>query len=183
MHAVQLGWSPQQIKAGILAEVDFANAPVASDVGALKERLRQIGSSYAVWIPDTELNSWAQAITAGDSTEDAFKATWSGVASSYYANPGLDAAIGKGLTTQQYASQLFADANTLLGVNPDAVDLRDPKWNRFLFTNPETGNPWTGGEQQKAMRTESIYGYDDTPRAESDARSVAFGFLQRMGFA
>lgn len=183
MHAVQLGWSPQQVKAGILAEVDFVNAPVASDVGALKERLRQIGASYAVWIPESELASWAQAITAGDSTEDAFKATWGGVAKAYYNNPGLATAIDQGRTTQQYASQYIGDAANLLELNPNGIDIRDPKWQRFLFTNPETGQPWTGTDMQKALRTETVYGYDNTARAETDARAVGFGFLQRMGFA
>jgi hypothetical protein len=183
MSAQQLGWSPQQIKSAILAEVDFANAPVSSDVGALKDKLQQIGNSYAVWIPPDELTSWAQAITSGDSTEDAFKATWAGVAKAYYNNPGLTAALDQGLTTQQYASQFVGDGANLLELNQASIDLRDPKWQRFLFPNPETGQAWTGTDFQKVLRTDPTYGYDNTARSETDARTVGFGFLQRMGFA
>lgn len=183
MEANRFGWDQNQIKAAIFAEVDFGKQPVASPIGASIEHLKQIADSYGVWLPDDQAASWAKAIAMGDQTEEAFKATWGGVAKAFYQNPALDAVIDAGGTTADYARQFLGPAGQMLEQNYLGFNLKDPKWNRFLSVNPETGQPWTQTDMQRVLRSDAQYGYDNTLRAVNDKLGIGMGALRAWGFA
>lgn len=170
----RLGWSDQQVREALAGQWHLERSPqgqASVDVASLK----QIAGAYALDVSSGTLEGWTRRILAGVTTLDAFRADLAGKAKSFYNSADMSAAIDAGQTVRDYADQYVQRAAKWLNVNPDAVDLTDPKWRRALTQiDPKTGMraPMSLDQWDTELRTNPLYGYDRT--ANGRAAGAAF---------
>jgi hypothetical protein len=144
----------------------------------------QMAAKYAVPLSDQIVDKWSQDLATGMVDMNVYESYLREQAKSLF--PGLANAIDRGITVDQYVQPYAQIAVQELGVNPAEIDWRDPKWNTAIHRiDPKTGVPtamslsdWT-----KELRTNSVYGFDQTQRAQEQAAALGQALLQRMGRA
>ncbi len=152
--------------------------------GTVRDQMGQMAAQYAVPIAGPTMDKWAQDLATGMVDMNAYESYLREQAKSLF--PGLANAIDRGITVDQYVQPYAQIAVQELGVNPAEIDWRDPKWNTAIHrVDPKTGVPiamslsdWT-----KELRTNSLYGFDQTQRAQEQATALGQALLQRMGRA
>lgn len=149
---------------------------------ALAANLNQLASEYAVPLSADTLKQWEINVLSGKADQNTFKAYLMEQAKSLF--PSLANAIDRGITVKQYVAPYQEIAVQELGVNPEEIDWRDPKWNTAIHRQTTNGpvalslSEWT-----KELRTNSMYGYDSTQKAQEEASRMADALLQRLGRA
>jgi hypothetical protein len=150
----------------------------------VREQMGQMAAKYAVPLSDQIVDKWSQDLATGMVDMNVYESYLREQAKSLF--PGLANAIDRGITVDQYVQPYAQIAVQELGVNPAEIDWRDPKWNTAIHRiDPKTGVPtamslsdWT-----KELRTNSVYGFDQTQRAQEQAAALGQALLQRMGRA
>lgn len=149
---------------------------------ALGVKLNALASEYAVPLSGDTLRQWEMNVLSGKADEATFTAYLQEQAKSLF--PSLANAIDRGITVRQYVAPYQEIAAQELGINPTEIDWRDPKWNVAIHRQTPNGpvamslSEWT-----KELRTNSMYGYDQTQKAQEEASRMADALLQRMGRA
>lgn len=146
--------------------------------------LKAMAAQYAVPMSDATLQKWADDILMGMVDQNAFRAYLIEQAKSLF--PSLSNALDRGITVQQYVQPYAELAVRELGINPNEIDWTDPKWSTAIHrVDPKTGTPtamsladWT-----RELRTNSIYGFDKTQRAQEQAAQLGQAMLERFGRA
>lgn len=146
--------------------------------------LKALAAEYAVPMSDETLKQWEQNILTGMADENTFRAYLVEQAKSLF--PSLANALDRGITVRQYVAPYAEIAVQELGINPNDVDWTDPKWSAAIHRiDPKTGNPLSMSlsDWQKELRTNPIYGFDQTTRAKDQATGLGRALLERLGFA
>lgn len=181
----RLGWTDQQVREALAGQWHFEQQPhgqAAVSVGSL----RQLASAYALDISDNALQTWTRRILSGVDSLDSFRADLAGKAKSFYNSPDMTAAIDAGQTVRDYADQYVQRAVKWLNVNPDAIDLTDPKWRRALATvDPKSGMrmPMSLDQWDTELRTNPLYGYDRTANGRQAGASFVTELAKQVGQA
>lgn len=192
-QAVRGNWSDDTIKAALLAKqagLPLPTGPVDSgvqgggDLGANMNTVKQIAASYAVPIADQDAYKWALDLTSGKTDQAGVTAWAKEQAASLF--PGLKTALDSGLTVDQYASPYKSIAQQELGINPNSINWTDPRWNAALNQiDAKTGartsmslSDWT-----TKLRTDPIYGYNNTQGAKDQASQLALKIQSTFGNA
>lgn len=93
-------------------------------------------SEYMLPITQREADRWAVDILNGNQTEESIRATLNQRAQERY--DWLD--LSNGRTVQSATDGIIATIAQTLELDPDTIDLLDPKWNQFLeAVDPQTG--------------------------------------------
>lgn len=148
------------------------------------DQLKMKASEYAIPLSDAVMNKWSQDIATGMVDMNTYESYLREQAKSLF--PGLSNAIDRGITVAQYVQPYAQVAVQELGINPQEIDWRDPKWNMAIQrTDPKTGmssamslSDWT-----RELRTNDVFGYDKTPKAQEQATMLSQALLQRFGSA
>lgn len=160
----------------------------AGDLGqrpsTVRDQMGAMAAQYAVPIADPTMDKWAQDLATGMIDMNTYESYLREQAKSLF--PGLANAIDRGITVQQYVQPYAQVAVQELGVNPAEIDWRDPKWNTAIHrVDPRSGQPsamslsdWT-----KELRTNAVYGFDQTQRAQEQAAQLSQALLERFGRA
>lgn len=152
--------------------------------GPAQERIKQMAAQYGVPISDETLMKWGGDFLKGAADEETFQAYLVEQAKSLY--PGLSNAFDRGITLDQYVTPYREIAVQELGINGAEIDWRDPKWNAAIHrVDPKTGqaaamslSDWT-----KELRTNGVYGFDKTLRAQEQASQLSRALLEQFGRA
>lgn len=170
------GWSTDQIKEAVAHEYRYDPSASNETVANIK----QDAYNYAVPISDQAIQTWAQKIMGGTATPDDFKAYAQQQAKSLY--PTISAALD-GVDTQTYADPYKQIAARELGVNPDSINLLEPKWQRALMTvNPDgSRTPMTLDQWTTTLRSDPQYGWGNTVEAQNAVSSKAATTISSMG--
>jgi hypothetical protein len=93
--------------------------------------------------------------------------------------------LDAGRTVTDFADPYKQSAVQITGINPDEFNLSDPKWRKAIDqVDPATGNRtvMSLADWQTKLRTDSVYGYDQTAQARQAASQLVTSLGQRMGF-
>ena len=166
--------------------LDFTMGAGGGNQGAktVTMNLRQLAGEYAVPMSDATLRQWEQNILNGTADQNTFRAYLMEQAKSLF--PSLANAIDRGITVRQYVAPYQEIAAQELGVNPNDIDWTDPKWSTAIHRiDPKTGQPvsLSLSDWQREIRTNPIYGFDQTTRAKDQAAGLGQAMLERLGFA
>ena len=176
---LKTGKSQQEWQAGI------AKAYIGErgqDPKALGRTLNTMAADYAVPLSADTLKQWEMNVLSGTADEQTFRAYLAEQAKSLF--PSLSNAIDRGITVKQYVAPYQEIAAQELGINPTEIDWRDPKWNVAIHRSTTNGpvamslSEWT-----KELRTNAVYGYDQTQKAQEEASQLGQALLQRFGRA
>lgn len=164
--------------------LDFTMGTQGQSATAPGMNLKALAAEYAVPLSDVTLKQWEQNILTGMADENTFRAYLVEQAKSLF--PSLANALDRGITVRQYVAPYQEIAVQELGVNPADVDWTDPKWSTALHRiDPKTGVAvsMSLSDWQKEIRTNPIYGFDQTVRAKDQATGLGQALMQRLGFA
>lgn len=97
--------------------------------------------------------------------------------------PQLAQQIDAGSTVADVYAPYKQMAASLLGINPDTIDLSDPKWQTPLQLPDKQGNRRlaTTDEWQRTLRTDARFGYDQTSTGRQEASQFATQLGQTFG--
>lgn len=97
--------------------------------------------------------------------------------------PQLTQQIEAGATVEDIFAPYKNQAASLLGLNPETMQLTDPKWQAALqFTDKNgTRRVATTDEWVRTLKTDAQYGYDRTSGARSDAAQFATKIGEMFG--
>ena len=148
------------------------------------DQLKARAYEYAIPLSDSVMLKWSQDIATGMADMNTYESYLREQAKSLF--PSLSNAIDRGITVNQYVQPYAQVAVQELGINPQEIDWRDPKWNMAIQrTDPKTGTStamsladWT-----REIRTNDVFGYDKTPKAQEQATMLSQALLQRFGSA
>lgn len=150
-------------------------------------QLRDTADEYLVKLTDGVAQQYAMQLISKE-IQPAQVAAWvKEQAKSRY--PTLAAAIDSGVTVKQYANTYVTDAAATLEMNPEAIDLADPKWGRPLEGNadPKTGERVAMNRYDwiTMLKSDPVYAplYDRTAQARTGAAQFASQLQQRFGRA
>jgi hypothetical protein len=137
---------------------------------------------YALTMADVTLQQWSRKILSGEVEGGAFDAYLKEQAKSLF--PTLAGAIDAGFTVRQYADQYAQRASQRLGIAPESINFSDEKWRRALVRiDPKTGerSAMNLDEWDNEIRTNPIYGYDNSAEAIGSAAKFAQQIGERFG--
>ncbi len=164
--------------------LDFTMGTQGQNATAPGMNLKALAAEYAVPLSDVTLKQWEQNILTGMADENTFKAYLVEQAKSLF--PSLANALDRGITVRQYVSPYQEIAVQELGVNAADIDWTDPKWSTALHRiDSKTGASvsMSLSDWQREIRTNPIYGFDQTVRAKDQATGLGRALLERLGFA
>jgi hypothetical protein len=151
--------------------------------------LQQYYTDYALPVSDQRIGQQLQNVLAGTQTTDDIKAQLQQQAITVYAsNPQLTQYLQQGHTVQEWADPYKQKAASLLGINPDSVNLSAPMWSQVLKpaadpkTGQSSGQAMSLDQWETKLRTDPTYGYDTSLNAIQSASQLANGLKQTLGF-
>jgi hypothetical protein len=180
--ALEQQWTPEQIKYQMLLSSNkkvqggAALAMQAAQINAMAE-------AYGLPIHHDQAIDYATRIQAGSMDMFSVQGTLLEQAKSMY--PALSPYFDRGGTMRDYAAPYFALAANELGINPNQIDLNNPKWTALIFGSDGKGGQTINSMQDalKMIRNDPAFGFDGSSRALEDASTLAEKLMQRMGAA
>lgn len=170
-ETIRMNWSPEQTKAAMDSELQrtsLIHSRVGTDFKALAQQ-------YGVEMSDPAITTWAAHTISGIKSDELYREFLVTQAKSRFRDVTLNKFLDGGGTTSQFYDPYKQRAAARLGVNPDAVDLSDPKWFAALNGRDEkTGEirAMTVDEWDRYIQTDPKYGYERTAQAKQDAYSL-----------
>jgi hypothetical protein len=155
--SLQLGWTDTQINQALAAEFDYQDVKNSRMAGDMKSMARD----YGITLSDVTVERWGREVIAGRTNPDEYKDYLTEQARQWY--PTIAGALDRGLTVREYANPYFEHAAQLLGIDPNDIDLMDPKWSRAINqVDPKTGErkAMTPDEWNLVLRTDAQYGFN-----------------------
>lgn len=172
-------WTAAQIQQNIGSHAALNNLRPGT-IQADATRLGGIAADYGVPLSSQSAFTWAQRINEGTATSDGFTAYAIQQAKLHF--PTLAEHLDQGMTVRQLADPYMQIAGQTLGVDPNSLELSDPRWAAALQHRDEKGNivgPMTTLDWQRKIMTDPGYGYDHT----ANAQAAATNLVQQLGQA
>jgi hypothetical protein len=182
--SARLGWSADEMHAMVSAHFTYVSGQAEGAAGADVASFKKIAADYGVPISDATLGGFVTAVVEGNATTDDFTTWIRDTAKTKY--PSIAKQLDQGLTTAQIFSPTGQQIGKTLGINPDTIDVSDPKWSRFLAPppNPQTGQPdpnaqgvMNAWQVDQTIKSDGQYGY----RYSQDAHDQAATLLDTLG--
>lgn len=150
----------------------------------LTSDLTNLSNQYMIPIDSNTLQTWGTKIASGQATTQDFENTLKTQASGLY--PFMAGSINA-IKPDQYFSPLKSMIQQNLEVDPASVNFNDPsgKWmNLATVKDPKTGEnvARTLTSSIQEMRTNPIYGYDNTQGAKDAAFNLGSQIRSMMGY-
>jgi len=97
--------------------------------------------------------------------------------------PTLSSVIDSGVTVKQYADPYLEQASQTLEIPKESIDLRDPKYRKFLDRVGPDGkhSAMALWEVQDLIKQDPVYGYDHTIGAQKEAADFTTQLLKTFG--
>lgn len=185
VEATRNGWDNSVIKTALLgahAQGGWQNL-AGGDIARTITQVRNTASNFGVSLSDPTTFKFAQQLL--DESMDAGgveEYIRSQAMSRYARNDALVAALKSGMTTKAYADPYLQVAAKELSVNPESINLEDPKWSKFLEDSPDPAKQgMTLDQWRQTIRRDSVYGWDQTTNARDEAAAMAAQFTKKFG--
>lgn len=179
--AITGGWDDARIQQEIVANNRYSPTMRLGwgTISASEDRVRGLAGDYGVQVAPHTAYNWASKIADGLATEQSFTSYAKDQAKLQH--PYWAAQLDQGMTVRQLADPYVQNAAKLLEINPNTVNLSDPKWN--FTTTDKTGarTPMSQLDWQKKVMTDPAYGWDKTQNAMDSARQVSSQIRQSFG--
>jgi hypothetical protein len=147
-------------------------AGAGMSVEYLADQVKAMAAEQLIKISDDSAQMYANAINQGGLTADSLQATFTASARARYpwALPALDA----GVTMRDFTLPVRDQIAEELEMQPNAVDLLDPKWQSYLSVVDEKGNTRATTSTEVVKLARNAPEFKQTGRAADIAAS---GFL------
>lgn len=175
------GVSESEWKANIYKQFTVVGGQQPTTV---RDQLSIKAADYAIPMSSQIMDKWAQDLATGMVDMNTYESYLREQAKSLF--PGLSNAIDRGITVSQYVQPYAQIAVQELGINQQEIDWRDPKWNTAIHrVDPKSGVPTSMSlsEWTQELRTNTVYGYDQTQKAQQEAAMLGNALLQQFGRA
>lgn len=197
-RANQLGYPINRDRAEIIARDSLKNGwqgaeldgAIGADAGQVRlltssfgVTLRSTAKQYGVQLSDATLGDWAQRIASGKDTEENFSTYAREQAMNLY--PTIAGYLQNGGTTEKYFDPYRERAAQVLGLNPETIDLSDPKWGAAFSMPDDQGNrrALSMDEWNKTLMSDDRYGFRYTENAQNMAEDMVGRIKKQMGVA
>lgn len=178
-QATAEGWDENRLKGAVFKTNWFRTHGTAK----IQSEVRKQADEYLVTLTDDDAKRWSMQIITGEVQPVEFTSWAKEMAKSRYG--GLSGAIDRGVTVRQYASQYLADAANVLEVPVESLNLKEAKWMRAIEgeVDPKTKErvPMSRADWERTLKTDSIYGYDFTKGARTEASLFASKLAETFG--
>lgn len=180
LNSVRLGWNDAQLRKALGAEAQRNPDEIAKTQLA---NLNSMASDYGLTFSPDQLQKWASDVIGGTATTQQFQSHLIDLASGKY--PTISDALAKGTTVKQFMDPYVSQMASALELNPNAIDLTDPKWTAVLNGVDAKGNrmPMSIDQAVSFVRSQPQYGWNRTDQANQQAASFAARLGQMFGAA
>lgn len=165
------------------AQLHFkGTATYSGDVGNDIQTLKDLAHSYGVPLSDKTMQGWLQNIVGNGTDPKSYSQYLQQQAESLY--PTLSAQIKQGLTFQQAVDPYRQIAANLTESDPNTIDFTQPKWQKAIMqVDPESGKrtAMSLDQWQTTLKTDPIYGYNNTQQASAQATDLISKLGQMWG--
>jgi hypothetical protein len=171
MDALRFGWDDNQLKTGLDAELQRSPDVLKSKVGA---DYKALASQYAVPLADSTVSQWAAHSISGVGSDEQYRQYLVAQAKSRFQDPTMQKFLDSGGTVSQFYDPYKQMAGQTLGIDPNTIDLTDPKWTMAINArDPSTQQirAMTLDEWDRFIKTSGDYGYQNTDQAKQAAAS------------
>lgn len=184
----RLGWSADEMHAMVGAHFTYVSGQAEGAAGADVASFKKIASDYGVPVSDATLGGFVTAVVQGNATPDDFSTWIRDTAKLKY--PSIATQLDQGLTTSQLFSPIGQQIGKTLGIDPNAIEISDPKWARFLAPapNPQTGQPDPNAQGtmntwqvDQTIKGDQQYGYRFTQDANNQVATVYDSISKTLG--
>lgn len=156
--------------------------PEGNEFGVAGQTIRQIkemAGQYLVPISPQMLERWTEQIIRGETDMEGFNGYLVEQAKSLF--PGMANALDRGVTVAQYADPYKQIIARELELNPESIDLNDPKYRKVLDQVDDKGNrvSMTLSEAAEYVRTQPEW--QQTRGANEKGSALTEALLQTFG--
>jgi hypothetical protein len=181
-QALRWNWNNDQTKAALDAELQRSPDLLQSKVGT---NFKALAAQYAVPLSDPVIAQWAAHSVSGVRSEEQFRQYLVNQASQRFAsNAQLQTFMKQGGTVSQFFDPYKQYAAQILGVNPDSIDLTDPKWTAAInarIDDKGTVGPMSYDQWISYLKTNPAYNYQATTQGKTDQANLAQTIGQLFG--
>lgn len=177
-QAIGLGWDDTELQRALVRELQY-KPDQGGALGMSEDEIKGLARKYLVPISDQTAFYYARMVAMGEIGQEAIEKNFRDMAKARF--PNLAAQIDSGISPDAFFAPYRETVARTLEINPDQVDLMDPKYSQITEVVDEKGNrrPMTLTEVQTWARSRPEY--DKTQQAEDLAYQVAPQLGQRMG--
>lgn len=179
--SLRYGWTAQQENAALDSELQRSPDLLASKVG---ESYKQMANDYAVPLSDATIQQWAAHGVSGVETDEQFREYLEAQAKSFLPAADVQNALSAGVTVAQYYDPYKQLAAQTLNVNPDSINLTDPKWLAAINTvDPKTGArvPMSLDQWGQYLKATPTFNWGQTQSAKDAAYSLVNNLKSTFG--
>lgn len=158
----------------------------SNDMGGAGQQAHQeideLTRQYGVQMSARTRETWARQVAMGIASVDSFRDFVVDKAKGKYRAVAAD--LDRGLTVDQLFDPYREEAARTLGVNPETIDVLDPKFsNVFAYQPPgeQQARAMTLDEFSRTLRTDARYGFDETERAKTLATELSAAIQTEFG--
>lgn len=182
-ESLKFAWDENEQRAALGQFYKYDEKNLLGAAQATSNHLKQAARDWMVPLDSTTLATWTEKVIRGEATTDYFDTYLAGQAKSLY--PQLEDPISRGINPSQWMAPYRSIAAETLGLNPDEMDLRDPKWMRSINQVDEKGGrkPMTLYDWENLLKTDDQYGWDKTQQGRDHGASLARDIAAQFGFA
>lgn len=167
-EAIKFGWDDAQTKMALDGELmrspDLAKSKIGTDFKAQ-------ASEQAVPLSDAALNTWSAHVVSGAASTEQFREYLAQQAQDRFReNAPLVKWLQGGGTVGSYFDPYKQYAAQTIGVNPDTIDLTDPKWSAAINSRQADGtiSAMTYDQWVTHLKQDPQYGYSKTAQGAAD---------------
>lgn len=174
--SLRLGWRDDEWQRSILGEARYQRRQ-GGQLGSTQMDVEQIAASYGVNAPDQRTFNFARDVLSGKQTMDGVKADYANQAKILF--PGYREQLEAGATVRDIARPYLDQASRLLEIDPDNIDLTDPRFQRPLQGSGDKGKSqaMSMADWTDLLINDKRYGWEST----KNARDLATQFADRIG--
>lgn len=147
--------------------------------GQTARQIREMAGQYLVPISNQMLEKWTEQIVRGTTDMEGFNSYLVEQAKSLF--PGMAGALDKGVTVAQYADPYRQIAARELELNPESIDLNDPRFRKMLDQTDSQGNRVSMTLSESAEYLRTLPEWQQTRGANEKAASLTENILRTFG--
>ena len=180
-------WNDSQIDLNVrkMYDTQTTQGPAIGDAAAMSTIIKQTGAAWLQPMDATQVKFWTDKAMSQSQTPQQLQQDMNAVLGQQTAQryPWMTAAIGMGMTAQDYLSPYTSQAAKTLSIAPDSINWSDPKWmGALLQPNPDgTSTPVNADQFNKKLMQDSQFGYSKTQGALDQAYAVSRTIEQTFG--
>lgn len=175
------GWNSDRVKMELVAKQNGAATLGPGGIGDQMTTFKGLAAQQGVAIHDNDLYWWAANAQAGNVDPKGYNNYLYQQAKNLY--PALTPALDEGQTVAQFAAPYLATAAQELGINPNQIDLLNPKWMDVVLGKNDKGEQTVlnSNESLQKVRTDPVFGYNSGTPGVTAAANWATTLRQQLG--